>query len=157
MEARSSVEFVDTSSLDDLLNRIKNSLKVSDQDIKIVRDINLLLKQPTPTVQSGIESRVSTIDSMRVELSDLIYKIENSRAEQDYKYHLVYDKEYTLLVKAERPSHAAIDAEIHAKSKELSDQRLLINNYDIFKSLLLGYLRSLDSSRDTCIKKWGFA
>ena len=156
MEVGKIVVCVDTSGLDELLEKIRNSLKLSESDIKVIRDINLLLKQPTPSVQTGIESRVSTIDSMRIDLVDLIYKVDSRRADFEYNYKIIYDREFTRLTKAERPSQASIEAEIHAMSEDMSSRRLTLDNYNILKSLLFGYLKSLDLSRETCMKKWGY-
>ena len=141
--------------LENILERIRNALGLNEHDIDIIRHVNLTLKEPTPSVQLAIQNRVSELDSMRVELLDLIFNVNVQANDFEYKYKDSYDREFARLVKADRPSQQAIDSEIHANSRSLQDMRLTLNNYDSLKGLLFGYLKSLDKSRETCMKLWG--
>lgn len=140
---------------DHILERIQNTLSLSDYDVDVIRRVNSILKEPTPSVQLQIQSRVSALDSLRVELLDLIYDVNVQNNDLEYRYKETYDREFAMLVKADRPSQQAIDSEIHAKSRAMQDMRQNLNNFDALKGLLFGYLKSLDKSRETCMSLWG--
>lgn len=142
--------------LEEVFRSIKAQFSLNDTEIGIVREVNRILREPTPTVQTGIESRVSRIDSLRVEVQNLLYIVESKISDAEYDYHTVYDLEFTRLTRAGRPSQQAIESEIHSKDEVMKDKRRLLENYRDFKNLLLGYLKSLSSSKDTCMKKWGY-
>lgn len=143
------------SNLDRILERIRNTLNLTSYDIDVIRKVNEKLKEPTPSVQLQIQKRVSDLDSLRVELLDLIFNVNVECNDYEYRYKETYDREFAMLVKAERPSQQAIDSEIHAKSKALQDMRLNLGNYEALKGMLFGYLKSLDKSRETCMRLWG--
>lgn len=142
--------------IDQMLDVVKDRLSLSDHEVQIVKDVNLLLREPTPTVQAGIESRVSKIDQYRNDLTNLIYMIENKETQLDYDYHKIYDVEFTRLTRAGRPSQQAIESEIHSSIEGADDRRLVLRDIENFKNLLFGYLRALKSSKETCMKKWGY-
>ena len=143
------------SSLDRILDKIKNTLHLSDYDIGVIRDVNRTLKEPTPSVQLSIQSRVSKLDAMRVDLLDLIFDVGVQSSDLEYKYKERYDEAFAKLVRADRPSQQAIDSEIHAMDPAMRDMRTTLNNYELLRGLLFGYLKSLDKSRETCMKLWG--
>ena len=134
------------SSLDRILDKIKNNLNLSDYDIDVIRNVNQTLKEPTPSVQLSIQNRVSKLDAMRVDLLDLIFDVGVQSSDLDT---------FAKLVRADRPSQQAIDSEIHAMDPGMRDMRMTLNNYELLRSLLFGYLKSLDKSRETCMKLWG--
>lgn len=143
------------SSLDRILERIRNALNLSDYDINVIRNVNQTLKEPTPSVQLSIQNRVSKLDAMRMDLLDLIFDVGVQKNDLEYKYKERYDDTFAKLVRADRPSQQAIDSEIHAMDPAMRDMRMTLNNYELLRSLLFGYLKSLDKSRETCMKLWG--
>ena len=143
------------SNLDRILDRIKSELGLNDHDIEVIRSVNQTLKEPTPSVQLGIQNRVSKLDAMRMDLLDLIFDVGVQKNDLEYKYKERYDDTFAKLVRADRPSQQAIDSEIHAMDPAMRDMRMTLNNYELLRSLLFGYLKSLDKSRETCMKLWG--
>lgn len=142
--------------IDELLESIKNSLGLTDYEVEILRKVNKVLREPTPTTQVGIEERVSVLDRYRVDLLNLLYMLEDKLATLEYSYKNVYDPEFMKLTRQGRPSQQAIDSEIHATNASMNEWRNTMHHYDYVKSLILGYIKSIGASKDTCMKKWGF-
>lgn len=141
--------------IDSVLGTVKDTLKLSDGDIDILRRANKLLLEPTPTVQVMIEARVDSIDRLCVELRNLLYILENKIGNLDYEYKTIYDEQFTNLVRKGRPSQQAIESEIHSSNEFMMQRRQLLTNFEYLKNLITGYLRSLKDCKETCIRKWG--
>lgn len=144
----------DNAYVDAIINRVKVNLGLSDYEANLVREINLELRKPLPTVQAGIESRVNILDMYRVKLANLIYSVNDKCSEFEFKYKSQYDPKFVQFTRAGRPNQQAVDSEIHM-DPNMQDSRLTLNNFDAFKSLLFSYMRSIDSCKDSCMRKWG--
>lgn len=140
--------------MDKLLTQIKNNLGLSDYEVELIRNINQELKKPLPTVQAGIESRVNLLDMYRVKLVNLIYSVTDACSRYEYTYKTKYDPLFVQYTRAGRPNQQAVDSEIHMDAN-MQDSRLVLNNYDALKSLLYSYLKTIDSYKETCLRKWG--
>ena len=140
-----------------LLDNIRGYLSLTDHEVGILRETNRILREPTPTTQLGLENRVSVLDQCRTDLVNLLYMIEDRLSRVEFSYRNVYDPEFTRLTRAGRPSQQAIDSEIHSTIEKMSEWRDTINHYEFARNLLLGYLKSISASKETCMKKWGFA
>lgn len=141
--------------LEERLRRIQSSLGLSDDEVDVLRRVNRILREPTPSVQMQIQNRVSDLDALRVELNELIFDVSVKASDAEYRYREPFDKEYMTLVRADRPSHAAIEAEILATHPALRDLHQTLENFEAMKGLLFGYMKSLDHSKETCMRLWG--
>jgi hypothetical protein len=153
MSGLNSTSLGDNAYLDQVLTKIKNEFGLSDYEVDLLRSINLELRKPLPTVQSGIESRVNVIDSYRSKLVVMIYEVSDKYSIQEYEYKSKYDPEFVRLTRSGRPNQQAVDSEIHM-NKDMQDKRKLLNDFDSFKNLLFSYLKTLDECKSTCMKKW---
>lgn len=141
--------------LEELLLKIKNNLSLSDEEIDVIRKVNLTLKEPTPSVDLQIQSRISRLDRHMHDVNNLIFSVKVKKNDLEYKYKCIYDPKFAMLVKSDRPSTQAIDSEIHAKDRALQDMRQELNNFDALIGLLFGYLKTIADHKETCMKLWG--
>lgn len=97
------------------------------------------IKFPFIKTFTSSNAMTDTIQSMIGNLSDLSYlenKIKSLKYELYIKYRSEYEKQFTILTRAGRPSKLAIDSEIHYSSSKLSEMR---NKIELYENLL-GYL-----------------
>lgn len=136
-----------------LLQSIKDQISLTDYEVEILRETNRILREPMPTIQVALEERVAQIDVCRTDLTNLLYMIEDRFEKIQYSYQSVYDPEFMRLTRAGRPSQQAIDSEIHATKESMMEWRDTIHHYEYAKNLIFNYLKSLNSTKETCLKK----
>lgn len=106
---------------------------LSDYELSIIEKS---IKFPFIKTFTSSSAMTDTIQSMIGNLSDLAYlenKIKALKYELYIKYRSEYEKQFTILTRAGRPSKLAIDSEIHYSSPKLSEMR---NKIELYENLL---------------------
>lgn len=124
------------------------------EEFKTISEIYNILTMRMPSTPSEAFNRVSSLESYRAQLSTIIYMLSMIKDDLNREYRQLYEKEYTKLVLLNRPSHAAIDAEIHSKSTEAFMLRDKLESFDKIFSLLNSYLRCIDSFKTSAMEAW---
>ena len=142
----------DDDYLDNLIFRVKTRFGLSDYESNILRKINLELRKPTPSSPGMIGERLNLLDELRVQLLNMIYVVTDKNSEFAYSYYEKYNSEFTRLTRMGRPSSQAIDAEIN-KEPSMHRKRSLLDNFDAFRGMLFGYIKTIDGAKQTCYEK----
>ena len=143
----------DNAYADEIYNKLKINLGLTDYEVGLLKSINGELKKPLPTTPAGVESRINVLDMYRVKLLNFIYAVNDKASKFEYEYKKVYDPKFVQLTRAGRPNQQAVDSEIH-NDISMQDNRLVLHNFENFKGLLFGYLKTIDTAKDTCMQKW---
>lgn len=138
---------------DKILAEIQDKTGISDYEIEIIKNVISKIKESIPTTLIGAQNRVSSIDSLRPELSNLIYVINKLHIEMESSYNKMYYLEYKKVNKMGRASRDAIEAEVMSKENIL-DRKEVLDNIEQVKWLLVDYKVSLDKARESTLKRW---
>ena len=125
--------------INEVIKKVKDTIGISDFESESLKDVVRLLNKPLPTTKSLAQQRLSEIDSCRTFLVNIIFMISTRLAEETDKYKKLYDPEFVRLTRMGRPNQVAVDSEIHL-NPDMANRRKIINNYDVVKNLLYGYL-----------------
>lgn len=129
-------------------------IKEGSEEFKIISEVYNILSSRLPSTAAEAYSRVSSLESYRAQISTMIYVISMLRDDINREYRKLYEKEFTKLSLLNRPSQAAIDAEIHSKSTEAFMLRDKLESYDRILQLLNSYIRCIDSSKSSAVEAW---
>lgn len=123
------------NDLSSLISCIQDDFKevfgdLSDYELSIIEKS---IREPFVRSFVSSNSMSDHIQSMISNLSDLNY-FRNKLVSLSYKlgtaYRVEYDKQFTILTRAGRPSKQAIDSEIHYSHPELAHQRDTLEKYN---------------------------
>lgn len=140
-------------AIKEIISKIKDKFNLSDVEENFLLDINTELKKPIPSNSIGVQNKVNVLDSMRMSLVNFIYSINDKCSKVEYDYKSAYDPAFVRLTRAGRPNQQAVDSEIHIDQR-MNELRTTLEQYESFKSLLFSYLKTLDSYKESCMKKW---
>jgi len=143
----------ESTYIKNLVMKLKDKFNLSDYETEFLERLNTELRRPVPTTQLGIEDRLYLLDVLKIDLHNMLYVLEERFSSMEYEYKEKYNIEHTRLVRAGRPSEAAIDSEIHTNTS-LKSTRDLLNDWQSFKGLLTSYLSVIKACKDTCLKKF---
>ena len=134
---------------------IEKILPQDSQEYRIIVDAYSILISGLPTSPQQAHSRLSALDTLRPQLSSLIYMLNSKWQKLSLEHYIEYSKLYTRWCNSgTKPSHAAIEAQIYR-----DDQALLVKKYDMddYSNLLefvKSLVKSLDSMRSSVILAW---
>lgn len=143
------MEFVDS-----VLNRIQESLSITDYEKESLREIIKDLMKPTPESSMAAQTRVNDMENHRIWLVNFVYIITDKFNDLHDQYRRMYDTEFTRISKLDRPNKQAVDSEIHSSKPYLANQRQIIDNFENFRTLLFSYLKSIELARSSAFAKW---
>lgn len=137
--------------IDGVMRKIQSAISLTDFEVDIVKEVLLSLNKPLPSTRVGAQTRLNELDVCRLKLTNLIYVVSEKAVVHTDEYKRIYEPEFVRLTRAGRPNQAAIESEIHL-NPAIFDKRSLVNNFDIVKSLLYGYLKTIDQVKQSVMK-----
>lgn len=143
----------DKSYKDSLYKSLKDGIGLSDFEIAMIREVADEIAKPIPSTLSGVETKTHQMEAFRVKILNIIQNVSTRYNQIEYDYKKSYDPKFVQLTRAGRPNQQSVDSEIHL-DQTMQDTRLLLRNYESFRNLMFGYLKSVDTVRDTCMQRW---
>ena len=129
-------------------------IKEDSEEFRTISEVYNILVSRLPQTASEAFSRVSSLESYRAQLSSMIYMISMIKDDVNREYRKLYEREFTKLSLLNRPSQAAIEAEIHSKSTEAFMLRDRLESFDRVLALLNSYIRCIDSCKTSAMECW---
>lgn len=139
------------NTIDKYVQDISELITTGSAEHAVLQQVNKVLAMPTPTTQSDARNRISSLDTLRLELVNLNYFLARSITASRKEFDKVYAKEFSKYTLMGRPNQTAVDSEVMSRTPGLLDLKYKIENYTNFKELVSSYIRTLDQTRSTCI------
>ena len=105
-----------------------------------------------PSTPAEMKNQMIQLDQQRTELSTLYYLINRKIMYLREDLQKESDATYVRLVKLGRPSKDAIETELRATNSVYAVNSLKIAQFENVKELVLSYIRSIDSRKQTVIE-----
>lgn len=124
------------------------------EEYKVLDEIYSIITQPLPQTAAESYSRLSVLESYRIQLCSMIFMVSTLKNQEQQEYRYKYEPEFYKGDLRGRTSQAVIEAEIHSKSPELFSLRGSIEAYDRVLSLINSYIRCIDNTRMAVLECW---
>lgn len=137
--------------INEVLDKIQSSVSITDYEKTLIKEVVMVMNKPLPTTRLGAQTRLNELDTCRLKLTNLTFSISEKAIVASDEYRKVYEPEFVRLTRAGRPSQSAIESEMHL-NLAIFDKRTVVNNYETVKSLLYGYIKTLDQIKQSVMK-----
>lgn len=131
-----------------LYEYIRSNNLLSEQEINIIKTCTNDIREMTPTDKPLVFRKSEKVTDDSQKLSWLIYSIKVKLSDITSNYKRVKDPEYTMLVRQQRPSGAAIEAELRFRNDTLYEIEKKIETIDN----IIAYLNHLQLSIDRYLR-----
>ena len=105
-----------------------------------------------PSTPAEMKTQMVQLDQQRTELSTLYYLLSREINYLKDDIQKETDATYVRLVKLGRPSKDAIETELRATNETYAVGSLKLENYIALRELVLSYIRSIDSRKQTVVE-----
>lgn len=120
----------------------------------IVESYNALMSG-LPTTSAQAYAKLSTLDTLRPQLSSLIYMLSNKWYQVSMAHSLKYNKDYTKWCNSGmKPSHAAIEAQLYRDDVDLLKLKYQMDDINNILEFVKSLVKTLDQVRASVIEAW---
>lgn len=143
---------LDITKVSDIIEEILP--KGSSEYETIVQAYSELLRN-LPTTSAQAHSKVSVLDTLRPQLSAIIFMLNNRWYKLSMEHSFTYNKDYTRWCNSgTKPSHAAIEAQIYRDNVDLMKLKYKLDDLDNLLEFVKSLVSSLDTTRKSVIEAW---
>lgn len=134
---------------------IEKVVPIDSQEYKLIVESYKILVGGLPTTNAQAHSKLSTLDSLRPQLSSLIYMLTSEWYRLSSEHSLKYNKDYTRWCNSgTKPSHAAIEAQVYRDDVDLMKLKYKMEDYNNLLEFVKSLVKSLDAMRQSVIQAW---
>ena len=108
-----------------------------------------------PTTNSQAFSMLSTLDSLKPQMTALIFGLSTRILEMQKGHDFEYNKAYTKWTNTgTKPSHQAVESQIYKDNLDLFGQKYIINHYQLVLDFVKSITWNIDKARESVMLAW---